>query len=149
MSVTIEQRLREMELVSDMLQAAMAEDGDEDDEVKEEYGKKMDETLASLRVKLEEAKRNERKSPVSTSDTNPDSGVPDRISTVMKVEPNTDSDIPNTTSTAVKVEPDPDSGIPDGIPKAVKVEPHSGGSNHEDSDALRSELATSQTKVSR
>ena len=37
----------------------MAEDGDEDDKVKEEYGKKADETLASLRMKLEEARRNE------------------------------------------------------------------------------------------
>ena len=61
MSVTIEQRLREMELVSEMLQIAMAEDGDETDEVKEEYGKKMDETLADLREKLEEARRNEGK----------------------------------------------------------------------------------------
>lgn len=148
MSVTIEQRLREMELVSDMLQAAMAEDGDEDDEVKEEYGKKMDETLASLRVKLEEAKRNEGKSPVSASDTKADSGAPDRISTSLKVEPNLDSNIPDTTLTAVKVEPNPDSRIPDGIPTAVKVEPLSGGSKHEDSEALRSELAASQTRVS-
>lgn len=59
MSVTIEQRLREMELVSQMLQVAMAEDGDESDEVKEEYGKRVDESLASLRTKLEEARRNE------------------------------------------------------------------------------------------
>ena len=34
----------------------MAEDGDEDDDVKEEYGKEMDDTLAALRVRLEEAK---------------------------------------------------------------------------------------------
>lgn len=59
MSVTIEQRLREMELVHQMLQVAMAEDGDESDEVKEEYGKRVDESLASLRTKLEEARRNE------------------------------------------------------------------------------------------
>ncbi|MCJ1305409.1 hypothetical protein MMC08_008223 [Hypocenomyce scalaris] len=58
-SVGIEQRLQEMELVNQMLRAAMAEDGDEDDEVKEEYEKKVDETLASLRMKLEEARRNE------------------------------------------------------------------------------------------
>ncbi|MCJ1463873.1 hypothetical protein MMC07_002482 [Pseudocyphellaria aurata] len=59
MAVTIEQRLREMELVHQMLQVAMAEDGDESDEVKEEYGKRVDESLASLRTKLQEARRNE------------------------------------------------------------------------------------------
>ena len=53
-----------MELVSEMLQIAMAEDGDETDEVKEEYGKKMDETLADLRGRLEEARRNEGKPPL-------------------------------------------------------------------------------------
>lgn len=37
----------------------MAEDGTEDDDVKEEYGKQMDETLAALRAKLEEAKHTE------------------------------------------------------------------------------------------
>ena len=57
MSVTIEQRLREMEVVHNMLRIAMAEDGDEDDEVKEEYGKRADESLASLRLSLEEARR--------------------------------------------------------------------------------------------
>ena len=59
MSVTIEQRLREMSLVHEMLRAAMIEDGDEKDEVKEEYGKQMDETLAALKTKLEEAKSKE------------------------------------------------------------------------------------------
>lgn len=59
MAVTIEQRLREMELVHQMLQVAMAEDGDESDEVKEEYGKRVDESLASLRTKLQEARQNE------------------------------------------------------------------------------------------
>lgn len=39
-----------------MLKAAMADDGDEDDELKEEYGKSMDETLAALKGRLEEAK---------------------------------------------------------------------------------------------
>ena len=66
MSITIEQRLREMELVNEMLQAAMAEDGDEEDEVKEEYGRKMDEQLASLRTKLEDARRNEGKESLAT-----------------------------------------------------------------------------------
>lgn len=56
MSVTIEQRLREMSLVHQMLHAAMAEEGDEDDEVKEAYGKQMDEQLAALKARLEEAK---------------------------------------------------------------------------------------------
>ncbi|KAL9025972.1 MAG: hypothetical protein Q9196_005291 [Gyalolechia fulgens] len=59
MSVTIEQRLREMSLVHQMLRAAMVEDGDEDDEVKEEYGKQMDDTLAALKARLKEAKRDE------------------------------------------------------------------------------------------
>jgi len=68
MSVTIEQRLREMELVNTMLRAAMAEDGEEDDEVKEEYGKQADEGLAKLRSKLEEARRNEGKSIMNGSE---------------------------------------------------------------------------------
>ncbi|KAL8940769.1 MAG: hypothetical protein Q9216_002649 [Gyalolechia sp. 2 TL-2023] len=59
MSVTIEQRLREMSLVHQMLHAAMVEDGDQDDEVKEQYGKQMDETLAALKARLKEAKHNE------------------------------------------------------------------------------------------
>ncbi|KAI4154265.1 MAG: hypothetical protein L6R39_001432 [Caloplaca ligustica] len=59
MSVTIEQRLREISLVHQMLHAAMAEEGDEDDEVKEAYGKQMDDTLAALKSKLEDAKREE------------------------------------------------------------------------------------------
>lgn len=60
-SVTIEQRLREMEAVHSMLRVAMADDGDEDDETKEEYGKKVDETLATLRARLEDARRSEGK----------------------------------------------------------------------------------------
>lgn len=51
-----------MELVNTMLRAAMAEDGKEDDQVKEEYGKQADEGLAKLRSRLEEARRNEGKS---------------------------------------------------------------------------------------
>ena len=64
MSVAIEQRLREMELVHDMLQIAMAEEGAEDDDVKEDYAKRADETLAAMRVQLEEARRNEGKPPI-------------------------------------------------------------------------------------
>ncbi|KAL8753222.1 MAG: hypothetical protein Q9184_005488 [Pyrenodesmia sp. 2 TL-2023] len=59
MSVTIEQRLREMSLVHQMLHAAMAEEGDEDDEVKEAYGKQMDEQLAALKARLEVAREEE------------------------------------------------------------------------------------------
>ena len=72
MSVAIEQRLREMELVNQMLKAAMTEEGDEEDEVKEEYGKRMDENLASLRSKLEEARRNEGKVPIKGSESKVD-----------------------------------------------------------------------------
>ena len=64
-STTMEQRLKEMDLVHSMLKAAMAEDGDEDDKVKEEIGRQMEENLADLRVKLEEARRNEGKEPIS------------------------------------------------------------------------------------
>ena len=46
-----------------MLRVAIAEDGDDDDEVKEEYGRKVDESLASLRIKLEEARGNEKIEP--------------------------------------------------------------------------------------
>ena len=42
----------------------MAEDGEESDEIKEEYGKRVDETLAGLREKLEEARRAEGKPPL-------------------------------------------------------------------------------------
>ena len=62
--MTIEQRLREMELVSDMLQIAMSEEGADDEEIKEDYGKRADETLAAMRAKLEEARRNEGKPPI-------------------------------------------------------------------------------------
>ena len=71
MSVTIEQRLQEMELVNEMLKIAMAEDGEESDEVKEEYGRKVDETLADLREQLEEARRKEGKLPLSSADGTP------------------------------------------------------------------------------
>lgn len=54
-SVTNEQRLREIDLVHQMLRVA-AQDGDDD-------GRKVDESLASLRIRLEEAHRNERIEP--------------------------------------------------------------------------------------
>lgn len=62
-SVTVEQRLKEIDLVHQMLRVAIAEDGEDDEEVKEEYGRKVDESLASLRIQLEEARSNERIEP--------------------------------------------------------------------------------------
>lgn len=59
MSVSLEQSFREMEVVHKMLQVAMAEDCDSTDEAKEEYGKKVDESLAAIRTKLEEARRSQ------------------------------------------------------------------------------------------
>ena len=64
MSVTIEQRLREMSVVSTMLRAAMADDGSGDDEIKEEYGNQVDEDLAMLKEKLNKARRSEGKEPL-------------------------------------------------------------------------------------
>ena len=48
-----------MEVVHKMLHVAMAEDADSTDETKEEYGKKVDESLAAIRSKLEEARRSQ------------------------------------------------------------------------------------------
>ncbi|KAL8690843.1 MAG: hypothetical protein Q9218_003808, partial [Villophora microphyllina] len=73
MSVTIVQRLREMSLVHQMLRAAMAEDGDDDDEVKETYGKQMDENLAALKLRLEQAKNAEA---LNCSTVEPEGTVP-------------------------------------------------------------------------
>ncbi|KAL8643229.1 MAG: hypothetical protein Q9226_008414 [Calogaya cf. arnoldii] len=56
MSVTMEQRLRDISIVHQMLRVAMADDGDDDDEVKEQYGKEADERLADLRSRLEETR---------------------------------------------------------------------------------------------
>lgn len=67
MSISLEQSLREMEVVHTMLQVAMAEDGDSTDEAKEEYGKKVDESLAAIRTKLEEARRSQG---LDTGDSN-------------------------------------------------------------------------------
>ncbi|KAL8804931.1 MAG: hypothetical protein Q9182_002241 [Xanthomendoza sp. 2 TL-2023] len=54
-STTIQQRLREVSLVNDMLRAAKGEDEAEDDEVKEDHGKQMGTTLTASRSKQEEA----------------------------------------------------------------------------------------------
>ena len=79
-----------MELVSDMLRIAMAEDGEETDEVKEEYGKKMEETLAGLREKLEEARRSEGKPPLTPPESQPaevvDPSADSEVLSVQKVE---------------------------------------------------------------
>ena len=63
MSVSIEQRLREMSVVSTMLNAAMADDGSGDDEIKEEYSNQVDEDLAMLKEKLNKARQSEGKEP--------------------------------------------------------------------------------------
>ena len=60
-SQTIEQRLREMSVVHEMLRIAMADDGDENDSEKEEYGRQFDQRLAGIREQLEEARRQEGK----------------------------------------------------------------------------------------
>ena len=76
----MEQRLKEMDLVHTMLKAAMAEDGDEDDEVKEEISRQMEENLAELKGKLEEARRNEGKGAISPSVTQ-EEGKPQDVAT--------------------------------------------------------------------
>ena len=64
MSITIEQRLREMELVSQMLRIAMSNDTEADDETKEQFGQQADEELAALKAKLEEARQREGREPL-------------------------------------------------------------------------------------
>ncbi|MCJ1377473.1 hypothetical protein MMC17_000568 [Xylographa soralifera] len=93
MSVTIEQRLQEMELVNEMLKIAMAEDGEESDEVKEEYGRKVDETLADLREQLEEARRKEGKPALSSADGTPPTR--EQFSSVETSNPDAKPDIPD------------------------------------------------------
>ena len=72
MSLDLQQKLREMELVHQMLKIAMAQDGDEDDELKAEYNQKMDESIAELRTQLEESRAAE--------------GLPPVISTVLAAD---------------------------------------------------------------
>ncbi|KAI4145635.1 MAG: hypothetical protein LQ340_006213 [Diploschistes diacapsis] len=62
MSAMTEQRLREFELVQNMLKVAMAQDA-ADDEVKEEYTKQMDKNLATLKKELQDARRAEGQKP--------------------------------------------------------------------------------------
>ena len=76
-SQTIEQRLREMAVVHQMLRAAMADDSEGDDEEKEEYGRQADEKLAIIREKLAEARKQEGKEVEVTSDKDsPDIAIP-------------------------------------------------------------------------
>ena len=73
-----------MEVVNEMLTAAMADEGEEAEELKEQYGKKADETLATLREKLEEARRAEGKAvtpPIQVENKTEDSTVPPATST--------------------------------------------------------------------
>ena len=94
MSVTIEQRLRDISIVHQMLRVAMADDGEDDDEVKEQYGKEADERLAELRAQLEEARTAEAhlaleelsdiemptpKSHVDTSEATPPKSLPEDL----------------------------------------------------------------------
>ena len=58
----------------------MAEDDEESDEIKEEYGKRVDETLAGLREKLEEARRAEGKPPLLGPSQEIESGSENRAS---------------------------------------------------------------------
>lgn len=83
MSVSLEQSLREMEVVHTMLQVAMAEDGDSNDEAKEEYGKKVDESLAAIRTKLEEARRSQG---LHTGDSNNEAATEGPKVALMGVE---------------------------------------------------------------
>ena len=55
-----------MQLVSQMLSAAMAEDGDGNDEEKEEAARQADEGIAMLKAKLEKAKAEEVESDATT-----------------------------------------------------------------------------------
>lgn len=82
MSVTIEQRLREMSVVSTMLRAAMADDGSGDDEIKEEYGNQVDEDLVMLKEKLNKARRSEGKEPL---DAENDMDLPKSIEEAQSV----------------------------------------------------------------
>ncbi|KAL8816297.1 MAG: hypothetical protein Q9223_004670, partial [Gallowayella weberi] len=55
-STTIQQRLRELSLVNDMLRAAKGEDEAEDNEVEEDHGKQIGTTFAASRIKQKKAK---------------------------------------------------------------------------------------------
>jgi len=86
MSVTIEQRLQEMDLVHRMLVAAMADDGVEDDQVKEQYGKTADDTLASLKAKLGEARRREGKQELAETKDHEDGNTDREVSNESQVQ---------------------------------------------------------------
>lgn len=75
-----------MELVHKMLSAAMADDGVEDDVVKEEYGKSADDTLASLRAKLEEARRREGKEGLAKTEGHTDDDAEEKVNGSREVQ---------------------------------------------------------------
>lgn len=72
-----------------MLQVAMAEDGDSTDEAKEEYGKKVDESLAAIRAKLEEARRSQG---LDTGDSNSEAATEAPKATPLGIETETSLD---------------------------------------------------------
>lgn len=74
-----------MELVHKMLTAAMVDDGVEDDEVKEEYGKTADDTLASLRAKLVEARRREGKEGLAETEGHTDDNADKKVNDSREV----------------------------------------------------------------
>lgn len=83
MSLDLQQKLREMELVHQMLSIAMAQDGDEDDELKAEYNQKMDKSIAELRTQLEESRAAEGLPPVipATPTADRDPNVNEKLET--------------------------------------------------------------------
>lgn len=85
-SQTIEQRLREMSVVHQMLRIAMAEAGDENDSEKEEYGRQVDESLAGIREKLEEARRQEGKAVEVDVDSQHDETQEQSMSQIRELE---------------------------------------------------------------
>ena len=56
MSVDLQQKLEELRSVHKLLRNAMAQEGDEDDALKQEHAEEMDNILNELSEKLKEAK---------------------------------------------------------------------------------------------
>ena len=73
-----------------MLVAAMADDGVEDDQVKEQYGKTADDTLASLRARLEEARRREGKQGLAETKDHEEGNTDNEASNESHVQPAAD-----------------------------------------------------------
>lgn len=79
LSVTIQQRLREMQMVHEMLSAAMAEDDDANDEDKEEAARQADKGIAMLKAKLKKAEADEAENgePSTESQKDAEANQPD------------------------------------------------------------------------